>query len=86
MTIKMASKEGTFCIVGVLIVAMAAAGAIRSKESPDGSVQWLSFVALDMLHRVIPSASLQRLRMTIEIACDGGTFARRCQYFACHYS
>ena len=34
-------KEGTFCNVGVLFVAMAAAGAIRSEESPDGSIQWL---------------------------------------------
>jgi hypothetical protein len=45
-----------------------------------------SFVDLDMLHRAMPRAVLQRLRMTIEMACDGGTFARRCQYFACHYS
>ena len=41
MAIETASKEGTFCIVGVLIVAMVAAGAIRSEESPDGSIQWL---------------------------------------------
>jgi hypothetical protein len=31
MAIKMASKEGTFCIVVLLIVAMVAAGATRSK-------------------------------------------------------
>ena len=76
MAIKTSSKEGTFCIVGVLIVAMAAAGVIRSE----------SFVALDMLHQAMPRALLQCLRMTIEMACDGGTFARRCRYFACHYS
>ena len=31
MAIEMASKEGTFCIVVLLVVAMAATGAIRSK-------------------------------------------------------
>jgi len=41
MAIEMASKEGTFCIVILLIVAMAAAGAIRSKQLPNGSAQWL---------------------------------------------
>jgi hypothetical protein len=45
-----------------------------------------SFVALDMLHRAMPHALLQRLRMTIKMACNGGTFARRCQYFACHFA
>ena len=33
-----------------------------------------SDVALDMMHRVMPRALLQRLRMTIEMACDGGTY------------
>ena len=41
-----------------------------------------SDVALDMLHQTMPRALLQRLRMTIKMACDGGTFARRRQYFA----
>ena len=37
-----------------------------------------SYVALDiMLHQAMPHASLQRFRMTIEMACSGGTFARR---------
>jgi hypothetical protein len=31
LPIKKASKEGTFCIIVLLIVSMAAAGAIRSK-------------------------------------------------------
>jgi hypothetical protein len=31
MAIKMASKVGTFCIIILFIVAMAAAGAIQSK-------------------------------------------------------
>ncbi len=33
--------------------------------------------ALDMPHWDIPRAPLQRLCMTIKMACDGGTFARR---------
>ena len=39
--IKMASKVGVFFIVVLLIVALAAAGAMRSEKSPDDSVQWL---------------------------------------------
>ena len=39
--IEAASKVGTFCIGVLLIVALAAARAIRSGELPDGSVQWL---------------------------------------------
>ncbi len=39
--IEMAIKVGTFCIIAVLIVTLAAAGAIRSEQSPDGGVQWL---------------------------------------------
>jgi hypothetical protein len=41
MAIETASKVGTFCIVVLMIVALAAAGAIRNMQSPDGSVQWL---------------------------------------------
>ena len=41
MAIEMKSKVGTFCMVVLLLVALAAARAIRSKESPDGSVKWL---------------------------------------------
>ena len=39
--IKMASKEGKFCIVILLIVAMVVAGVIRSTLLPNGSVQLL---------------------------------------------
>jgi hypothetical protein len=39
--IEAANKVGTFCIGVLLIVALAAAGAIPSGELPDGSVQWL---------------------------------------------
>jgi hypothetical protein len=41
ITIEMAIKVGIFCIIAVLIVALAAAGTIRSEWSPDGGVQWL---------------------------------------------
>ena len=40
-----------------------------------------SNVAVDMLFRAMPHVPLQHLRTAIEIACDGGTFARRRQYF-----
>ena len=40
-----------------------------------------SDVAMDILHWLMPRASLQRLRMTIEMACDGGTFVRRRRHF-----
>ncbi len=41
-----------------------------------------SDVALDMLHWTMPSALIQRLPMTIKMACDGGIFACCRQYLA----
>jgi hypothetical protein len=41
-----------------------------------------SNVALDMLHHAMPRTLLQRLHMTIKMACNGGTFSRLHQYFA----
>ncbi len=41
MAIIMASKGGLYFIVVLLIVALVAAGAIRSELLPNGSVQWL---------------------------------------------
>jgi hypothetical protein len=41
MAIKMVSKVDTFCIFVLFAVALAAAGAIQSQQSPDGGVQWL---------------------------------------------
>jgi hypothetical protein len=32
---------------------------------------------MGMLHWAMPHVSLQRLRMAIEMACDGGAFFRR---------
>jgi hypothetical protein len=40
-----------------------------------------SGVALDMLHREMPHASLQRLTMAIEMARNGGAFVRRRRLF-----
>jgi hypothetical protein len=42
----------------------------------------VSDVALEMMHWAMPRALLQRLRIAIEMACNGGTFARRRRYFA----
>ncbi len=33
-----------------------------------------SSVALDLLHRAMPHSLLQRIRMAIKMACNGGTF------------
>jgi len=41
MAVESANKEGAFCIVILLIVAMAAAGVIRSEQLHDGNLQWL---------------------------------------------
>jgi len=41
MAIKMASKVDFYFILVLLIVALVAAGAIRSELLPDGNVQWL---------------------------------------------
>jgi hypothetical protein len=40
-----------------------------------------SGVALDMLHQAMPHVSLQRLRMAIEMACNGGAFACHHHHF-----
>ena len=60
-----------------------------------GNTEWVvawwwhsvaSRVALGMLHWAMQCALLQLLRMTIKMACKGGTFARCRQYIAWHYS
>ncbi len=40
-----------------------------------------SSVALDLLHRAMLRSSLQRIRMAIKTACDGGTFVRHRQFY-----
>ena len=50
----------------------------RQGDTEQVVAQWQRPVAsggaLDMLHWTMPRALLQRLRMTIEMACDGGTY------------
>ena len=70
MAIQTASKVGTCSIIFVLIVALAAAGEIRSEYlSPDGGIRWL------------PVKPNQRTAMTIKIACTGGAFVRHCRLY-----
>jgi hypothetical protein len=40
-----------------------------------------SRVTLDMPHRAMPGSSLYRVRMAIEMACDGGTFVPHRQFY-----
>ncbi len=40
-----------------------------------------SSVALDLLHQAMPHSLLQRVRMAIEMACDGGTFVCHCRFY-----
>ena len=77
MAIKTVSNVGTFCIVVLLIVALAA---VRG-DTERVVTLWQRPVA-SVLHRMMSRASLQHVLMTIEMACDGGTFARRRRYFA----
>ncbi len=37
-----------------------------------------SSVALDLLHWAMPCSLLQRIRMAIKMACNGGTFVHHC--------
>jgi hypothetical protein len=78
MAIKMASKVGSFCIVVLLIVALAAARAIRIARwrGPVASGE-----ALVMLNRLMRSVLLQCVRVAIEMACDRDTFVRSHRLF-----
>jgi hypothetical protein len=38
-------------------------------------------VALDLLHRAMPGALVQRVRMAIEMACDRDTFVCHCLFY-----
>jgi hypothetical protein len=40
-----------------------------------------SSVALDLLHRAMPCSLLQRVRMAIKMACNGGTFVCNGQFY-----
>jgi hypothetical protein len=74
MAIKMASKVGPF--FHPCIVCCCPGGCWGDREQV--VAQWqhpvASGVALDMPHWVMPSVSLQRARMVIKMACNGGAF------------
>ncbi len=74
MAIKTASKVGV--LFGCCFVDCCPGGSRGDTEQV--VVQWrlpgASSVALDLLHWAMPRALLQRVRMAIEMACDGGTF------------
>jgi hypothetical protein len=40
-----------------------------------------SSAALDLLHQAMPHSLLQRVRMAIKMACNGGTFVRHHQIY-----
>jgi hypothetical protein len=42
---------------------------------------WASSVALDLLHWGMPRSLLQRVRVAIKMACDGGTFVPHRQFY-----
>ena len=64
----------------IMIVALAAAGAIRSKYLPDGGVQWL-LVKPWSCYRAMRSVSHWRTAMAIEMARGGDTFVCRRRLF-----
>jgi hypothetical protein len=49
---------------------MAAVGAIRRRHSPNGSIQWPSSEALDVLHQAMCPASYRCIAVAIEIVVD----------------
>jgi hypothetical protein len=58
-------------------------GGRRGDMEQEVTQWWLpgaSSVALDLLHWAMPRALLQRIRMAINMACNGGTFAHHHQF------
>jgi hypothetical protein len=80
---KWSAKLVHFIIVVLFAAALAAARAIRSESLPDGGIQWLLVLPLDMLHWAMLSVSDRRTTATaIEMASDGGTFVSCCHLFS----
>ena len=77
----MASKVGTFCIIVVLIIALAASGAIRRGVVARWWRPVASGEALVMLHWEMRFILHQRIAMAIEMAHGGGTFVCRRHLF-----
>ncbi len=78
--IAMAIKTATFLGVLVDCCLFACCPGGRWGDTERVVARWrlpgASSVALDLLHRAMPRSSLQRIRMAIKMACDGGTFVR----------
>ncbi len=81
IAIKMATFLGVF--VDCCLFACCPVG--RWGNTKQVVTQWwlpgASSVALDVLHRAMPCSLLQRVRMAIELACNGGTFVCHCQFY-----
>jgi hypothetical protein len=76
--IAMAIKMATFLGVFVDCCLFACCPGSRWGDTEQVVIQWrlpgASSVALDLLHWAMPHSLLQRVRMAIKMACDGGTF------------
>jgi hypothetical protein len=83
--IAIAIKTATFLGVFVDCCLFACYPGSRWGDTEQVVAQWrlpgASSVALDLLHRAMPRSSLQRIHMAMEMACDGGTFVRHCQFY-----
>jgi hypothetical protein len=76
--IAMAIKTATFLGVFVDCCLFACCPGSRWGNMERVVARWwlpgASSVALDLLHRAMPGSLLPRVRMAIEMACDGGTY------------
>jgi hypothetical protein len=82
MAIKMASKVGAYCIIVVLIIALAG---FRLGDAEQVAARWWRSVAsseaLVMLHREMRSVLHRCTAMAIKMARKGGAFVRHRHLF-----
>jgi hypothetical protein len=83
--IAMAIKTATFSGVFVDCCLFACCPGSRWGDTERVVAQWrlpgASSVALDLLHLAMPPSLLQRIRMAIKMACNGGTFVCHRQFY-----
>ncbi len=83
--IAIAIKTATFLDVFVDCCLFACCPGGRWGNTEQLVAQWrlpgASSVTLDLLHQAMPCSLLQRIRMAIKMACDGGTFVRHRQFY-----
>jgi hypothetical protein len=83
--IAMAIKTATFLGVFVDCCLFANCPGSRWGNTEQVVARWrlpgASSVDLDLLHLAMPRSLLQRIRMAIKMACDGGTFVRHCRFY-----